>query len=88
MGRLRSGLEGSVMVLEDRPSQFQPGQRVRVRKEARDPASQPDERFLGKEGIVLRGPGSEDSSLTIVYIVEFDTGEVKPISPRWLESAE
>ena len=68
--------------------QFQPGRRVRVRNEARDPDSQPDERLLGKEGIVLRGPGSEDSSLTIVYFVEFDSGEVKPISPRWLEGAE
>ena len=77
------------MVVEDRPEfQFQPGQRVKVREEGRDPDSQPDERFLGKKGIVLRGPGSEESSLTVVYFVEFDSGEVKPISPRWLESAE
>ena len=65
--------------------EFQPGQRVRVLEEGWDPSSQPDIGLLGREGIIWYGAGSEDSGLTILYLVEFDSGEVEAISPDWLE---
>ena len=74
------------MVVEDRFG-FEPGQRVKVRKEGRNPDSRPDERLLGAEGIIWYGSGSEDSGL-IYYFVEFDSGVVVAISPDWLESVE
>ena len=76
------------MVLGDRPSGFQEGQRVRVRKEGRDSDSQPEEQLLGKEGIIWHGSGSDERGFTNLYFVEFDDGVVVAISPRWLESAE
>ena len=75
------------MVIEDR-SEFPPGRRVSVREHGRDPDSQPDEKWLGKEGIIWYGTGSEDSGLADLYFVEFDSGEVELINPRWLESVE
>ncbi len=72
------------MVVEERFG-FQPGQRVRVREEGRDPDSRPDERLLGAEGIIWHSTGSEDSGLTIHYFVELDDERVEIISPDWLE---
>ena len=75
------------MVVEDRFG-FQPGQRVKVRKEGRNPDSRPDERLLGAEGIIWYGSGSEEGGPTTRYFVEFDSGVVVSITPDWLESAE
>ena len=76
------------MVLGDRPSGFQEGQRVKVRKEGRDSDSRPEERLLGKEGLIWYGSGSDERGFTSLYFVEFDDGVVVAVSPGWLESAE
>ena len=76
------------MVLGDRPSGFQEGQRVRVRKVGRDSDSQPEEQLLGKEGNIWYGSGSDERGFITLYFVEFDGGAVVAISPGWLESAE
>ncbi len=65
-------------------SEFQPGQRVRVREEGGDPDTQPDDSVLGKEGTIWHGTGSEDSGLDIQYFVEIDDEQVEVISPDWL----
>ncbi len=70
------------MVVED-TGEFQEGQRVRVRQDG-DPAAGPDRR-LGQVGIIRYGTGSDHRGRTILYFVEFDGGEVEPISPDWLE---
>ena len=59
---------------------------VRVRKKGGYTRLRPDRRFLGKEGTILDKTGIrlEDSPLTFYY-VEFDSEEVEPISPDWLE---
>ena len=75
------------MVVGDR-SEFPPGRRVRVREDGRDLDSQPDERWLGKEGIIWYGTGSEEGGLANLYFVEFDSGEVELINPHWLESVD
>ena len=69
--------------------EFEMGQRVRVREEGGAPGLQPDKRFLGKEGTVQYSTGIplEGDPLTF-YSVEFDSGEVELINPRWLESVE
>ena len=69
-------------------SEFQSGQRVRVRKKGGYTRLRPDRRFLGKEGTILDSTGIplEDGPLTFYY-VEFDREEVEPISPDWLEPA-
>ena len=66
-------------------SEFQPGQRVRVREEGGDSDTQPDTSLFGKEGTIWHGTGSEDSGLTIHYFVELDGEQVEVISPDWLE---
>ncbi len=73
------------MVVED-TGEFQEGQRVRVRQEGGNPATRPDRR-LGQLGIARYGTGSDHRGRTILYYVEFDGGEVEPISPDWLEPA-
>ncbi len=71
------------MVVED-SGEFQSGQRVRVLEASGDPATRPDRR-LGQVGIIRYGTGSDHRGRTILYYVEFDGGEVEPISPDWLE---
>ncbi len=70
------------MVVEDR-SEFRPGQRVRVREERGDRATQPDERWLGKEGTIA-GPGPS----RYWWVVFIDSREVVMIGTAWLQSAE
>ncbi len=74
------------MVVEDM-REFQPGQRVRVLNEGGASSSQPDKRWLGSEGFIRYSPWTplEGSPPTFFYFVEFDSGEVEPISPDWLE---
>ena len=67
--------------------EFQPDQRVRVRKEGGDPSSRPDNRFLGKEGTIEYPTGALEDGLPTFYFVEIDR-EVFAISADWLESAE
>ena len=65
---------------------FEIGQRVKVREKGGAPALQPDKRFLGKQGTVRYSTGIPLEDLTF-YSVEFDSGEVELINPRWLEAA-
>ncbi len=69
--------------------EFQEGQRVRVRDEGGKPATQPDMRFLGKEGTIQYGTGTFPEGLPTFYHVEFDRPQagqkVMAISPDWLE---
>ncbi len=68
--------------------EFQEGQRVRVRDEGRDPATQPDLGFLGREGTIQYGTGNLDGGPPTFYFVEFDRPtrhKVMAISPDWLE---
>ena len=66
--------------------EFQEGQRFRVRDEGGDPTSQPDKRWLGKDGILLRWVQEDmGSGRPLSFWVEFDNGEVDAISPDWLE---
>ena len=69
-------------------AEFQPGQRVRVCEEGGKPATQPDMRFLGKEGTIQYGTGNLDGGPPTFYFVEFDNvrvGKVSAISADWLE---
>ncbi len=79
---------GRVMVVEDR-SEFEPGQRVRVRQEGGDDSSRPDRKFRGKEGTIQSGTGNLDGGLPTFYFVEFDRAraseKVMAISADWLE---
>lgn len=70
--------------------EFQPRQPVRIREEGGAPSSQPDKRWLGREGFIQYSPWTplEGSPPTFFYFVEFDSGEVEPISPDWIESLE
>ncbi len=68
--------------------EFQPGQRVRVLEEGGARSSQPDGRFLGKEGTIQYGtgePGGRDRHF--LYFVKFDSEELRSISGDWLEPA-
>ncbi len=68
--------------------EFQPGQRVRVREAGGGPSSQPDLRFLRKEGTIQYGTGNPDGGPQTFYFVEFDRApghKVMAISPDWLE---
>ncbi len=69
--------------------EFQAGQRVRVREEGGAPGTQPDMRFLGKEGAIQSGTGNLDGGPPTFYFVEFDRPpagqKVMAISPDWLE---
>ena len=74
------------MVVDDR-SEFRPGQRVRVR-EAGGGGSPPEQRWLGKAGTIRYDPVRPLEGVApfpSIYFVEFDNGEVEPISPDWLE---
>ena len=68
-------------------SEFQPGQRVRVREEGGASISVPDARWLGKEGTIQHGTGNQGGPPTF-YFVEFETGpfldKVMAISADWL----
>ncbi len=70
-------------------AEFQPGQRVRVREEGGARSSQPDGRFLGKEGTIQYGTGNLEGGSPTFYFVEFDSSplmdKVMAISPDWLE---
>lgn len=72
-------------------SEFQPGQRVRVREEGWPPRSEPDQRWLGKEGTIQCGTGNLEGGLPTFYLVEFDKAKwrdkVMAISADWLEPA-
>ncbi len=72
-------------------AEFQPGQRVRVREEGGARRSQPDGRFLGKEGTIQCGTGNLEGGLPTFYLVEFDKAKwrdkVMAISADWLEPA-
>ena len=71
--------------------EFQPGQRVRVRLRGGGgaPGTQPDMKFLGKEGTIQSGTGNLDGGAPTFYFVEFDRPsvgqKVMAISPDWLE---
>ena len=65
-------------------SEFQPGQRVRVREDGGDGSSRPDGRYIGKWGTIQRRAGNL-YVLPTFYFVEFDSGEVFAINPTWLE---
>ncbi len=68
--------------------EFQPGQRIRVLEEGGARSSQPDGRFLGKEGTIQYGTGNLDGGPPTFYFVEFDRPprhRVMAISPDWLE---
>ncbi len=70
--------------------EFQPGQRVKVREEGGAPGTQPDMRFLGKEGTIQSGTGNPDGGPPTFYFVEFDRAptwkKVMAISADWLAS--
>ncbi len=70
--------------------EFQPGPRVRVREEGGPPGTQPDMRFLGKEGTIQSGTGTVDGGPPTFYFVEFDRApareKVMAISTDWLAS--
>ncbi len=66
-------------------AEFQPGQRVRVR-EAGGGTSPPEQRWLGKEGTIRYGTGTPlEGGPATIYFVEFDSGDVEPVTPDWLE---
>ncbi len=66
--------------------EFQPRQPVRVREEGGARGSQPDGRWLGKEGTIRSGTGEPGGrSRYFLYFVEFDSEEVRAISADWLE---
>ncbi len=71
--------------------EFQALQRVGVREEGGAPSSEPDKRWLGKEGTIQRGTGlvGGPSGPPRFYFVEFDSSplldKVMAISPDWLE---
>ena len=75
------------MVVEDR-SEFQPGQRVRVRQEGGAPATRPDKRLGQVVTIVSTAQRDMGSGRPISYWVEFDSEEVEAIGTDWLESVE
>ena len=68
--------------------EFQPGQRVRVRKEGGDSDTQPDKSVLGKEGTIQYGTGNLEGGPPTFYFVEFDSGrfldKVMATSADWL----
>ena len=64
---------------------FHPGQRVRVREEGGARSSQPDGRFLGKEGTIQYGTGILEGGPPTFYFVKFDSMQVMAISADWLE---
>ncbi len=64
---------------------FQPHQRVRVREEGGTRSSQPDGRFLGKEGTIEYGTGNLEGGTPTFYFVKFDNKQVMAISPDWIE---
>lgn len=72
-------------------AEFQAHQRVRVREEGGASISLPDERWLGKEGIIQYGTGNLGGPPTF-YFVEFDSGpfldKVMAISADWLAPSE
>ena len=65
-------------------SEFQPGQRVRVRENG-GPGTRPFETRLGTEGTVWYATGNADGGPPTFYFVEFESGVVEAISPSWLE---
>jgi len=71
--------------------ELQPLQRVGVREEDGAPSSEPDDRWLGKEGTIQHGTGlvGGPSDPPSFYFVEFDNwpflDKVFAISPYWLE---
>ena len=68
--------------------EFQEGQRVRVRDEGGDPATQPDLGILCREGTIRYGTGNLDGGPPTFYFVEFDRSlrqKVHAISADWLE---
>ena len=68
-------------------SEFQPGERVRVREDGGDDSSRPDGRYIGRWGTIQRRAGNLYGPPTF-YFVEFDSGEVFAINPTWLEPLE
>ena len=61
-------------------------QPVTVRDEGGDPTFQPDKRWLGKDGILLRWSQQDmGNGRPIFYWVEFNNGQVEAISSDWLE---
>ena len=70
-------------------SEFQPGQRVRVREEGGASISQPDLRLLGRKGTIQYGTGGTLEDPPTFYLVEFDNArvadKVMAISADWLE---
>ena len=70
-------------------AEFQPGQRVMVRKEGWPLRSVPDRRWLGKEGTIRYGTGNLEGGPPTFYFVEFDSSpfldKVMAISADWLE---
>ncbi len=77
-------LEITLMVVEDMP-EFQPGQRIRVLEEGGARSSQPDGRFLGKEGTIQYGTGNLEGGPPTFYFVKFDSRHMMAISTDWLE---
>ncbi len=72
-------------MIED-SSEFQEGQRVRVREDGGAPPTRPDKR-LGQVG-TIQSTAQRDmgSGRPISYWVEFRHGMIEPISPEWLEA--
>ncbi len=70
--------------------EFRPGQPVRVREEGGAPGTQPDIRFLGREGTIQSGTGNVEGGPPTFYFVEFDRApaseKVMAISADWLAS--
>ncbi len=67
---------------------FEMGQRVRVREEGGAPGTQPDMRFLGREGTIQSSTGNLEGGPPTFYFVEFDRPppwKVMAISADWLE---
>ena len=67
--------------------EFQPDQRVRVRKDG-GTGKRPFENRLGTEGTVWYATGRVDGGPPLFYFVEFDDGTVENINPSWLELPE
>ena len=66
-------------------SEFQPGQRVRVRDEGGDFSYPPDKSLLGKEATIKYGTATWEAGPANAYWVEFDDGEVFVIAGDWIE---